>query len=128
MAKALSLDLRVRVLAAVAGGMSHREAAQVFAVSPASVSRWRKLSRETGEPRAKAAGGDNRSHYVEAHKDLILALLERTPDLTIEDLRGLLSEQGIGVGYGTVRRFFARHAVTRKKRPPMRPSRIGPTS
>ncbi|WP_084540125.1 helix-turn-helix domain-containing protein [Azorhizobium doebereinerae] len=49
MAKALSLDLRVRVLAAVSGGMSHREAAQVFAVSPASVSRWRKLSRERGD-------------------------------------------------------------------------------
>jgi len=128
MVKALSLDLRVRVLAAVASGMSHREAAQVFAVSPASVSRWRKLSRETGEPRAKRAGGDNRSHHVEAHKDLILSLLEKTPDLTIAELRGLLSDQGIGVGYGTVRRFFARHAITRKKRPPTRPSRIDPTS
>lgn len=128
MVKALSLDLRVRVLAAVAGGMSHREAAQVFAVSPASVSRWRRLSRETGEPRAKGAGGDNRSHYVEAHKGLILALLEETADLTIGELRRLLAERGIGVGYGTVRRFFVRHAITRKKRPPTPPSRIGPTS
>lgn len=128
MVKALSFDLRVRVLAAVAGGMSHRQAAELFAVSPASVSRWRKLSRETGAPRAKAAGGDNRSRHIEAHRDLILALLEETPDLTIAELRGLLSAQGIGVGYGTIRRFFARHAVTRKKRPPMRPSKIAPTS
>jgi hypothetical protein len=36
MVKALSFDLRVRVLAAAAGGMSHREAAQMFAVSPLS--------------------------------------------------------------------------------------------
>ncbi|MFG1321244.1 helix-turn-helix domain-containing protein [Xanthobacter autotrophicus] len=128
MVKALSLDLRVRVLAAVAGGMSHRAAAEAFAVSPASVSRWRQLSRETGEPRAKDAGGDNRSHHVEAHKDLILSLLEKTPDLTIEELRHLLAERGIGVGYGTVRRFFARHAITRKKRPPTPPSRTGRTS
>ncbi len=91
MVKALSFDLRVRVLAAAAGGMSHREAAQMFAVSPAGVSRWRKLSRETGVPRAKAAGRNNRSHHVEAHRDLILALLEETHDLTIEELRGLLS-------------------------------------
>ncbi|WP_432715832.1 IS630 family transposase [Xanthobacter autotrophicus] len=116
MVKALSLDLRVRVLAAVAGGMSHRAAAEAFAVSPASVSRWRQLSRETGEPRAKDAGGDNRSHHVEAHKDLILSLLEKTPDLTIEELRHLLAEQGIGVGYGTVRRFFACHAITPQKK------------
>jgi len=91
MVKALSFDLRVRVLAAAAGGMSHREAAQMFTVSPAGVSRWRKLSRVTGVPRAKAAGSNNRSHHVEAHRDLILALLEETPNLTIEKLRGLLS-------------------------------------
>lgn len=76
MVKALSFDLRVRVFAAVTGGMSPRQAAELFSVSPASVSRWRKLSRETGTPRARAAGGDNRSHHVEAHRDLILALLE----------------------------------------------------
>ena len=40
MSKALSVDLRVRVLAAVAGGLTHREAAARFRVSAASVSRW----------------------------------------------------------------------------------------
>ena len=39
MSKALSLDLRVRVLAAVAAGLSHRAAAARFGVSAASVSR-----------------------------------------------------------------------------------------
>ncbi|MEV5544293.1 helix-turn-helix domain-containing protein [Saccharopolyspora shandongensis] len=33
-------DLRRRVVAAVHGGMSQAEAAQVFAVAPQSVSRW----------------------------------------------------------------------------------------
>ena len=46
MSKALSLDLRSRVLAAVAGGLSHRAAAERFGVSAASVSRWRVLQRE----------------------------------------------------------------------------------
>jgi len=41
MSKALSLDLRTRVLAAVAGGLSHRQAGERFGVSAASVSRWR---------------------------------------------------------------------------------------
>jgi hypothetical protein len=58
MSKALSVDLRVRVLEAVATGATHREAADRFAVSAASVSRWRKLEREQGDPRPKALGGD----------------------------------------------------------------------
>jgi transposase-like protein len=51
MSKALSLDLRVRVLAAVEAGASHREAGERFGVSAASVSRWRRLAREQGAPR-----------------------------------------------------------------------------
>jgi transposase len=57
MSKALSLDLRVRVLAAVQAGASHREAAERFGVSAASVSRWRMREREQGDARAKALGG-----------------------------------------------------------------------
>jgi hypothetical protein len=41
--------------------------------------------------------------------------VEATPDLTIEELRRALAEKGLVVGYGTIRRFFARHAITRKK-------------
>ena len=37
MSKALSLDLRTRVLAAVASGLSHRQAGERFGVSAASV-------------------------------------------------------------------------------------------
>lgn len=118
MVKALSLDLRVRVLTAGADGMSHHAVAQVFPVIPVSVSRGRKLSRKTGELRAKNTGGDNCSHHVEAHRELILSLLEEMPDLAIEDLRRFLAERGMGFGYGMVRRFFARRAVTRKQRPP----------
>ena len=61
MVKALSLDLRVRVLKAVAEGASHRAAAERFGVSAASVSRWRALARAQGEPRPGPLGGDRRS-------------------------------------------------------------------
>ena len=128
MPRALSLDLRVRVLAAVAQGLSHRQAGERFGVSAASVSRWRALARERGEARARPLGGDRRSGRVEAHKDTILALIEATPDMAIEELRQALADNGVMVGYGTVRRFFARHAITRKKRPRTRPSRTAPTS
>ena len=58
MSKALSVDLRTRVLAAVAAGATHREAAARFGVSAASVSRWRKLEREKGDVRPGPLGGD----------------------------------------------------------------------
>ena len=44
MSKALSLDLRIRVLSAVSEGMSHRAAAARFGVR-----RWRALEREQGD-------------------------------------------------------------------------------
>ena len=64
MSTALSLDLRVRVLAAVAGGLSHRAAGERFGVSAASVSRWRTREREQGDARPKALGGDRKSHRI----------------------------------------------------------------
>ena len=50
MSKALSLDLRQRVVAAVRDeGLSHRAAATRFNVSAASISRWRALERQSGD-------------------------------------------------------------------------------
>ncbi len=117
MSKALSLDLRTRVLAAVAEGASHRVAAARFGVSAASVSRWRNLERTQGDARPGPLGGDRRSGRVEAQAGLIQRLLHETPDITVEELRRALAEQGHRFGYGTIRRFFARHRITRKKRP-----------
>jgi transposase len=128
MSKALSLDLRIRVLKAVAEGASHRAAAARFGVSAASVSRWRALARTKGEARPGPLGGDRRSARIEAQGALIHDLLDERPDITIAELRTALAERGHGFGYGTIQRFFRRHGLTRKKRPAMRPSRTTPTS
>lgn len=117
MSKALSVDLRTRVLDAVANGASHRIAAARFGVSAASVSRWRALVREQGDPRPKSLGGDRRSGRIEAQAALIRLLLDEAPDITIEELRRALAERGHSFGYGAIRRFFQRHRITRKKRP-----------
>jgi len=59
---------------------------------------------------------------------LSLNYCKETPDIAIEELRQALAEKGVTFGYGTIRRFFARHAVTRKKRRRTRPSKTAPTS
>ena len=128
MSKALSLDLRVRVLAAVAEGMTHRAVGERFGVSAASVSRWRARAREQGHARPKALGGDRKSHRIEAHRATVLAALGPDRDQTIQEMRRTLADQGLVFGFGTLQRFFTRHGITRKKRPPTRPSRAAPTS
>ena len=49
-------------------------------------------------------------------------------DATIEEVRHSLAQQGLIFGFGTIQRFFARHGITRKKRPRMPRSRTVPTS
>lgn len=128
MSKALSLDLRARVLAAVAEGASHREAAARFGVSAASVSRWRALVRRQGDARPGPLGGDRRSGRIESEAELILRLLRETPDATIEEMRAALADHGQRFGYGTLRRFFQRRGITRKKRRRTPVNRTGPMS
>ena len=123
MSKALSLDLRTRVLSSVSEGLSHRAAGARFGVSAASVSRWRTLEREQGDARPKALGGDRRSGRIEAQCAVVLSLLEEKPDMTIEELRAALGERGFIFSYGSIQRFLVRHGITRKKRPGTQRSR-----
>ena len=128
MGRALSLDLRERVTAAVAGGLSRRRAADRFGVSASSAIRWSALERSTGSPAPKPQGGDRRSARMETHADLILGMVAETPDITLEELRSKLGEYGISASVSTLWRFFDRRRITFKKRPHMPRSRSGPTS
>lgn len=128
MTRALSVDLRKRVIAAVEEGASCRQAAARFGVSASSAIRWHALSRIVGDATPKRQGGDRRSGRIEAHAAVILGALERKSDITLADLRAELAGHGIGVGVAGLWRFFKRRPITLKKRPGMRPSRIVPTS
>ena len=115
MAKALSEDLRCRVIAAVAAGLSCRAAAMRFGGSAASAVRWIQRWREGGEVATKPMGGDRRSGAIEAHRQTILDAIEATPDMTLAEVQALLGRRGLAVGLGTVWRFFDRHGMTFKK-------------
>ena len=128
MPKPLSYDLRARVLAAVDGGLSCRQAAERFRVSPSSAIRWRALRRSGGDARPKPAGGDRLSHRTEAHAALIRATLDEVGDITLTELKARLAEQGASTSVASLWRYFRRHKITRKKRPPTPKNRSGPTS
>ncbi len=128
MPKPLSYDLRARVLAAVDAGLSCRQAAERFGVSPSSAIRWQALRRAGGDARPKASGGDRLSHRTEAHAGLIQAALAEVPDITLPELKARLAGHGASVSVASLWRYFRRHKITRKKRPLTRKSRIAPTS
>ena len=123
----LSVDLRERVVAAVAAGASCRRAAARFGGSVSSASRWSERFRQEGQLAPKPMGGDQRSHAIEAQADLIRQTYETKPELFLRELRARLAEHGLRVGVSSLSRFFKRHGITRKKTPVTPSSRIGRT-
>jgi transposase len=112
----LSEDLRLRVIAAVDGGLSRRAAAERFGVAVASAVRWVREWRESGATRAKPQGGDTRSHRIEAYRDVILAAIEQQVDVTLVELVEVLrKDHGAVFAASTLWRFLDRHAMTVKK-------------
>jgi transposase len=122
------MDLRVRLLAAVDGGMSCRAAAERFGVAPSTAIRWQAQRRETGDFAPKPQGGDMRSRRVEERAADILAVWEARKDISLEELRLALSEMGLTISVAGLHRFFVRRGLTRKKRLAMQSSRIDPMS
>ena len=128
MSKALSVDLRERVVAAVASGASCRAAATRFGVSASSAVRWAAMAREGGSVRPGPLGGDRRSARIEAHATLILQLVDQTSDVTLKEIQGALAKAGVSAGIGTLWRFFDRRRMTWKKSRPMPRNRTALTS
>ena len=128
MSKALSVDLRERVIAAIDEGMSCRGAAARFGVSAASAIRWRALSRQTGDVRPGPLGGDRRSGRIEAQADVILGLVDERPVITLAEIEAVLAGRGVAVSSTSIWRFFGRHGITLKKSRRTRTNRAVPTS
>ncbi len=121
MGKALPVELRVRVMAALEDGMTRREAARLFRVGVGTIAGWRRLERARGHLRPKTGTGRTRAWRIEAERDRIFALLEADPDLPANALCAALREQGFAFSLSAMRRFLRRHGVERKiGRPPGR--------
>jgi transposase len=116
---ALSDDLRKRVVESVAqGGMSRNAAAKRFGVSIASAVRWLQRFGATGEISPAATGGDRRSGRIEAHRDYLLGLIRRQPDMTLLEIQErLITNCGERFSSSVIWRFFNRRGVTFKKSP-----------
>jgi len=95
MARAYSLDLRERVVAAVEAGQSCRSVAKTFMVSVSSVVKWSQRRRAVGSPAALKMGG-HRPYVVAREKDWLIARIAEKPDLTLRALLAELAERWPG--------------------------------
>ena len=114
---ALSEDLRERVVGAVVGeGMSRNAAARRFGVGISSAIRWVARFHAEGDVSPLPMGGDRRSQRIEFHRDYLLGLNRRQPDLTLLEIQErLVANCGECFSSSVIWRFFDRHGITFKK-------------
>lgn len=116
MARALSEDLRGRVIAAVEAGASRRAAAERFGIGVATAIRWVRVFRTTGALSAQPEGGDLRSHRIEAFRYVALRAIEAQKDITLAEIAALLMrEHDACFAISTVHRLLVGHRITLKK-------------
>jgi transposase len=117
MARAYSLDLRQRVVAAIDEGLSTREAARRFSIGISTSGAWYRAWRSSGrlEPGRQ---GKPKVSKLDAHEAFILALVDTDDrDITLAEIAERLEvECGIKASVSTVHGFFAKRGITYKKR------------
>jgi transposase len=113
----LSIDLRLRVAAALEDGETVRAAAKRFGVSVASAVRIGQRYRAGRGQSPGKIGGHRRPVLAGVSGDWLLARLAEKPDLTMRALTAELSERGVRVAHDTVWRFVKRAGQSVKKRP-----------
>ena len=122
-----SLDLRERVVAAVAGGMSRAAAARQFGVSHSSAIRWTRRAGEIGSSAALPMGG-KKPFALADEAAWIRARLAEKPDITGRELQAELNQRGVEVSYYGVWHFLDHAGLSFKKRACAPVSRIAPMS
>jgi transposase len=112
----LSLDLRRRIVEAVAGGSSIRAVARRFAVSPSAAIKLMQRVRATGSPAPDRYGGYRRPVLAPYRAELEL-LVAAAPDLTLAELQDRLRQRcGVAVALSTLHGTLHRLGLRHKKR------------
>jgi transposase len=114
MGRPYSLDLRERVVAAVASGMSREAAAERFQVSYSTATRWVNRAAGKGSPAALPMGG-KKPFALADQAEWVCARLAEKPDITGRELLAELHERKVDVSYYGVWHFLDRAGLSFKK-------------
>lgn len=112
--KALSLDLRERVVEAYDSGFTKEEVASQFSVSVSSITRWLRKRRTTGDLSPGVPPGP--PFVLDATAaELLRGWLQNNNDLTLKELRQLFIDSGYHVGTTAIFELLRREGISRKK-------------
>jgi transposase len=115
---AYSVDLRQRIVAAVTSGMSRSEVVRTFQVSAATVRRYLKQQRETGDLTPQAHTGGRQAQIGPQHYPALQDLIAAAPDATLaQTCQHWHQRTGVLVSQATMSRALTTIGWTRKKRP-----------
>lgn len=124
MARALSDDLRLRVLKASAAGMSARQAAARFGVGVSTAIRWIARAKE-GETTSRPQGW-RRPSVLDAHEAFVVEMIEDRKDVTLDEMVEVLSvERQVKISRSAIGAWLRGRGWTFKKSPHMHWSKIG---
>lgn len=127
MARALSDDLRSRVLRASAEGLSARQAAARFGVGISTAIRW--IGRAKLGVRSARAPGWRRASRLDRHETFVFEMVEAQKDITLNEMVARLADEvGLRIGRSALSNWLGRRGWTFKKRPRMHWSRSGQIS
>lgn len=116
MARAYSLDLRERVVAAVeTGGLSCHRAAAQFGIGVSTAINWVRRLRETGSVRPLKVGGYKPKSIRGEYRVWLLQRIEER-DFTLRGLVVELAARGLKVDYRTVWSFVHAEKLSFKKK------------
>jgi transposase len=115
MARAYSLDLRERVIAAVRSGQSRRKVAATFGLEPSTVVKWWQRYRATGEVAARPRGGSKVRALVDEERAWVLERVAGEPHVTTRAVAAELAGRGREVSHVTVWNLLRRQRLTHKK-------------
>lgn len=117
MPKALSIDLRERIVRAWKDGKEWEEIAQVLMVGVASVNRVVCRYRRTGLVTPKPHGGGQPPKIPDDKLPVVAALVDAEPDATLLEYAAAYQQrEGVSVSTATIGRALARLNLSRKKR------------
>jgi putative transposase len=110
------MDLRRRIVEAVAQGSSIRAAARRFAVSPSAAIKLMQRLQATGSAAADRYGGHRRP-LLEPYRAELERMVAAEPDLTLAELQQRLRERhAVAVGLSTLHAALRRLGLRHKKR------------
>jgi len=110
-----SVDLRVRIVAAVKRRQSQASVARVFGVHALTVSRYMRLDRE-GRLQEVGRSPGRPAALVAQHEQQLLEQVKNHPDATLQEhAQMLLKATGLQTSFKSVDRAFRRLGITHKK-------------